>query len=205
MGGAGYARSVSEPSVPPELSERFSQIPKNESSPVVGYVVMFIGVAMVAYGITALWFGMREVMDVGGYCAEGGPYVIQQHCPDGAETLMLTGIPIGIIGLFVAMFGCARSSPGAVALLLLGWPALFISLGYNFIDYAITPPENMGSTAGWWVCGIVFALMGLPALAGIPWLVKAIRPDRRNAILAVFLLAIAVGIVIGIQIANSVD
>jgi len=73
MGGAGYARSVSEPSVPPELSERFSQIPKNESSPVVGYVVMFIGVAMVAYGITALWFGMREVMDVGGYCAEGAP------------------------------------------------------------------------------------------------------------------------------------
>jgi hypothetical protein len=196
---------VSQSDLQPDLSGRLSQIPKNESSPIVGYLVTFIGVAMVAYGITALWFGMRDVMDVGGYCAEGGPYVIQQHCPDGAELLMFTGIPVGIIGLFVAMFGCAKSSPGAMGLLLLGWPALFISLGYNFIDYAINPPENMGSTAGWWVCGIIFGLMGLPALAAIPWLVKSIRPDRRNAILAVFLLAIAAGIVIGIQVANSVD
>ncbi len=79
---------------------------------------------------------------------------------------------------------------GAAGLLLLGWPALFISLGYNFIDYAINPPEGMGSTAGWWVCGILFALMGLPALAGIPMLVKAIQPERRNAVLAVFLIAL---------------
>jgi len=196
---------VSQSDLPPELSGRLSQVPKSESSPVIGYLVMFIGVAMVAYGITALWFGMRDVMDVGGYCAEGGPYVSRQACPDGAETLMLTGIPVGIIGLFVAMFGCSKSSPGATGLLLLGWPALFISLGYNFIDYAINPPENMDGTAGWWVCGIIFGLMGLPALAGIPWLVRSIRPDRRNAVLAIFLLAVASGVVIGIQVANSVD
>ena len=195
---------MSQSELPPEISARISQIPKNESSPVAGYLVMFIGVTMVAYGITALWFGMREVMDVGGYCAEGGPYVVRQHCPDGAELLMLTGIPVGVIGLFVAMFGAAKSAPGAAGLLLLGWPALFISLGYNFIDYAINPPEEMGSTAGWWVCGIVFGLMGLPALAGIPWLLRSIRPDRRNAVLAIFLLAAAAGIVVGIQIANSV-
>jgi hypothetical protein len=44
--------------------------------------------------------------------------------------------------------------------------------------------------------------MGLPALVGIPWLVRSIRPDRRNAVLAVFLAAIAAGIVIGIQVAQ---
>ncbi|HMU26542.1 MAG: hypothetical protein U0R29_10075 [Solirubrobacterales bacterium] len=189
----------------PELSDRLSQIPKNEPFPVVGLVIFFVGMVMVAYGITALWFGMREVMDVGGYCAEGGPYVVRQHCPDGAELLIFTGIPIGIIGLFIALLGGAKSAKGAAGLLLLGWPALFISLGYNFIDYAINPPEGMGSTAGWWVCGILFALMGLPALAGIPMLVKAIQPERRNAVLAVFLIAAAAGVVIGIQVANAAD
>lgn len=190
---------------PPELSERLSNIPGSKPVPVVGFIVFFIGIALVAYGITALWFGMRDVMEVGGYCAEGGPYVIQQHCPDGAELLMFTGIPAGIIGLFVAMFGAAKSARGAASLLLLGWPALFVSLGYNFIDYAINPPEGMGSTVGWWVCGIMFALMGLPALAGIPWLVRGIEPERRNAVLTVFILAIAAGVTGGILIANSVN
>ena len=190
---------------PSDLTDRLAHIPKNESPPYVGYLIFFIGMAMLSYGITALWFGMRDVMEVGGYCAEGGPYVIQQHCPDGAELLMFTGIPAGIIGLFVAMLGAAKSARGAASLLLLGWPALFISLGYNFINYAINPPEGMGSTVGWWVCGIMFALMGLPALAGIPWLLRAIQPDRRNAVLTVFVLAAAAGVAAGILIAGSID
>jgi len=170
-------------------------------------VIFFVGMLMLAYGITALWFGMRGVMEVGGYCADGGSaYVIQQHCPEGTGLLMGTGIPLGIIGLFIAMWGAAKSAKGAIGLLLLGWPALFISLGYNFIDFAINPPEGMsGGTGGWWVCGIIFALMGLPALAGVPMLVKGVQPDRRNAILAIFALASAVGILVGIQVNNSLN
>jgi len=192
---------------PLSQSDPLVELPGNESQPIAGYAIFFVGIALVAYGITSLWFGMRDVMDVGGYCADGGSaYVIQQHCPDSAELLIFTGIPAGIIGLFIAMWGAAKSARGAITLLLLGWPALFISLGYNFIDYAINPPENMGGgTAGWWVCGVLFALMGLPALAGVPWLVKGIQPERRNAILGVFALASIAGIVLGIQVAGSVD
>lgn len=182
-----------------------SQIPGQERSPALGYGLFFIGLVMVAYGITALWFGMRDVMDVGGYCAEGGPYVIQQHCPDGAELLMFTGIPAGIIGLFVAMAGGSMAAKGAAGLLLLGWPALFCSLGWNFIQYAINPPEGMGSTVGWWICGVLFALMGVPALFAVPMLVKGIRPDRRNAILALFLIGSAAGITLGIWIRGLVN
>lgn len=189
----------------PELSARLSRIPGNERSPVLGYALFFVGLVMVAYGITALWFGMRDVMEVGGYCAEGGPYVIETHCPDGAELLMFTGIPAGIIGLFVAMLGGAKAARGAAGLLLLGWPALFVSLGYNFIDYAINPPEGMGSTAGWWVCGILFMAMGLPALGGIPFLLKGIQPDRRNVILEIFVIACVVGVGLGVVIAGRID
>ncbi len=186
-----------------DLSERLSHIPGNEPSPALGYLIFFIGVTMVAYGITALWFGMRDVMDVGGYCAEGGPYVSRQSCPDSAELLMFTGIPAGVIGLFIAMLGGAKAAKGAAGLLLLAWPALFISLGFNFIDYAIDPPENMDGTVGWWICGVIFGLMGLPALLGIPMLVKAIQPERRTAVLLAFVLAIGAGIALGIVIRDA--
>jgi hypothetical protein len=184
-------------------AEPLSHIPKDEGVPVAGYLIMFIGVLGVAYGITALWFGMREVMDVGGFCAEGGAYEIRQTCPDGAELLMLTGIPAGVIGLFVALVGCAKSGRGAAGLLLLGWPALFVSLGWNFIEYAINPPEGMGSSVGWWICGVLFALMGVPALFLIPSLVKGIQPERRNVILGVFLAAIAAGVLLGVWVADN--
>ena len=186
---------------PPELSERMSQIPRSEPAPILGYLIFFIGMVMVAYGISALWLGMRDVMDVGGYCAEGGPYEIRQTCPDRAELLMFTGIPVGVIGLFVAMIGGAKAAKGAAGLLLLGWPALFLSLGYNFIDYAINPPEGMEGTVGWWVCGVLFMLMGAPALLGVPMLVKGIAPDRRVPIIAIFLVAIAIGILVTAWIA----
>ena len=63
----------------------------------------------------------------------------------------------------------------------------------------------MGSTVGWWVCGVIFALMGLPALAAVPMLVKAIQPNRRSAVLAVFSVAAVIGVIGGILVANSVD
>jgi len=165
---------------------------------------MFFGVAMVAYGITALWFGMRDVLEVGGFCAEGGAYVVRQSCPEGSELLIFTGIGAGVIGIFVTIFGCFRAARGSVGLLLLGWPAVFISLGYNFIYYAINPPEEMGSTVGWWISGVIFMLMGIPALFGMPVLARNIQPERRNTVLAVYLLAAAAGIVAGIAVAGSV-
>ena len=192
---------MSQSEIDPVLSDRLSRIPGNEPVPVLGYLIFFVGMVMVAYGISALWLGMRDVMEVGGYCAEGGAYEIRQTCPDRAELLLFTGIPVGVIGLFVALIGGAKSAKGAAGLLLLGWPALFVSLGYNFIDYAINPPPDMGSTAGWWVCGVLFMLMGVPALFGIPALVKAIPPERRVPVLGIFLAAIAVGIVLVFRVA----
>lgn len=180
------------------------QNPENEPLPVVGLLIFFVGIAMMAYGITALWFGMREIMDVGGYCAEGGPYEIRQDCPDGAELLMLTGIPAGVIGVFVTLIGGGKCGRGAGLLALLGWPALFVSLGYNFIDYAISPPEGMGDPVGWWISGVIFGLMGLPALLGVPFLVRNIQPERRVAILTAFVLAVIAGVAFGIWVNSRV-
>ena len=50
---------------------------------------------------------------------------------------------------------------------LLAWPALFLSLGWNFLEFGFDPPgEDDGLVWGWIVCGVVFWLMGgLPLFA----------------------------------------
>lgn len=94
-----------------------------------------VGVAGLAMCLTLVFLAMRAVMDVGGFCAEGGPYVIEVHCPEGVP-LVLVG---GIFGLFG--FGGLTAWKGSLiggpygALVLLAWPALFLSLGWNLTGH----------------------------------------------------------------------
>ena len=39
---------------------------------------------VLAITLTWTFFSMRAVMNVGGSCADGGPYVSAQPCPDGS-------------------------------------------------------------------------------------------------------------------------
>src|SRR4029450_2301101 len=59
-------------------------------------LVLLIAVAGLGASITLVYLAMRAVMDVGGACADGGPYVSAQPCPDGTPGAML----FGIFGLF---------------------------------------------------------------------------------------------------------
>lgn len=144
---------------------------------VVGYL---IGVALGTACLTLVFLGMRSVMDVGGACADGGPYVSAQPCPDGAA-LALFG---GVLGLFAAAgliiwFG-SRLGGGYVSIVFLGWPALFISLGFNFIQYGVNPPAADPSRLewGWLIPGVMFwAMGGIPLLIGI-WGWQAARSGR---------------------------
>jgi hypothetical protein len=120
--------------------------------------------SVVALGITLTWtfFSMRAVMDVGGSCADGGPYVSAQPCPGGAGFIGIA-IPLMILATFAGSF--VAVSLGAPNLLVPMWTILFGSLGWNFLEYAITWPG--GVDPGWLICGIVFELMALPGLVVI--------------------------------------
>jgi hypothetical protein len=126
-------------------------------------VWILTSLATVAAGITLLFLGMRSVMEIGGACADGGPYVSAQPCPDGVPLLMIGGIWIGIIAAFI--YGWASIGAGVPSFIGLLWPALFMSLGWNFIEYAFNPPVGDGVVYGWLIPGIIFELMG-----GIPLL-----------------------------------
>ncbi len=112
-------------------------------------------------GLTLTWafLSMRTVMDVGGSCADGGPYVSAQPCPGGAGFIGIA-IPVMILVTFAGSF--VAISLKAPNLLVPMWTILFGSLGWNFLEYGFTDPS--GSVAGWIVCGVVFELMALPGL-----------------------------------------
>jgi hypothetical protein len=112
-------------------------------------------------GLTVAWafLSMRVVMDVGGSCADGGPYVSAQSCPGGAGFIGLA-IPLMLVAAFVG--SVAAASQGAPNLLVPMWAGLFLALGWNFLAYGLG--GSGGTDPGWVVCGVVFWLMGLPAL-----------------------------------------
>jgi hypothetical protein len=125
-------------------------------------VVLCVCVLVQGVCLTWAFLSMRAVMDVGGACADGGPYVSAQPCPDGA-VLIAVATPVLIIS---AMVGTAAAlSANAPNLLIPMWGVLFGSLGWNFLEFAFTSGD--GIVWGWLVCGVVFELMALPAILGI--------------------------------------
>jgi hypothetical protein len=141
---------------------------------VVDILLYLLGIAGVAAGITLLFLGMRALMDIGGMCAEGGPYVIETTCPEGTSLAMLLGIFGGIASLFLAAWKGAAIGEGAVSVVFLAWPALFGALGFNFLQSGFSPP---GDDAGWawsWIfCGVVFEVMAFGPLLGGVWGARA--------------------------------
>lgn len=137
------------------------------SSPAV-----FLSLAGAACGITLVFLGMRAVMEIGGACADGvSPYPIARPCPSGVPAALFGGIWGGLacIGVY-AVVTAARGVPG---LLPFAWPALFLSLGWNFLEYGVRPPDGGGPAWAWLLSGAVFVLMG-----GIPlalWAGPALR------------------------------
>jgi hypothetical protein len=135
---------------------------------VVEYV---IGMGGLAFTLTILWLSMRAVMGVGGSCASGGPFVPAVQCPDVVVALT----PLSIFGLFIfgglAAWGAVSLGGSWFGLISLGWPALFLSLGWNFLDFGLHPPGGIPDGQvewSWLFCALIFGLMGgIPLVVGL--------------------------------------
>ncbi|MEZ5100159.1 MAG: SHOCT domain-containing protein [Thermoleophilia bacterium] len=135
-------------------------------------VLQFVGLGGFCMWLTMLSLGMRSVMDVGGSCASGGPFVSAQPCPSGAWVVPVA-IWLGLLSLGLYLLGNLPQGPHLAAL---AWPALFLTLGWNFLDYGI---HNGGAgSAGMLVCAVVFGLMG-----GLPLLVLRDPKTREHVLL----------------------
>jgi uncharacterized membrane protein SirB2 len=157
--------------------------------------VTVVSVLVVAVSLTWVYLVMRSVMNVGGSCADGGPYVSAQPCPDGT-VLMAVGVPVLII---FAMIGTvSASSVGAPNLLVPMWGVLFGTLGWNFLEYAFIGPDIVW---GWLVCGVMFWAMALPAfvfmIAQFRTMVRTPQQDRSWLWLPAYGFLGAVGVLVG--------
>jgi hypothetical protein len=115
-----------------------------------------LGLALVVVGLVWLNRVASAVMDVGGSCASGGPYEVATPCPQGAW-MAPVGIFLGLGGLAYYAF---RRPAGSPSLVVFAWPALFGSLGYQFIRAAVDSTDAWG----FWLCGVLFLLMAAAPL-----------------------------------------
>ncbi len=140
----------------------------------LGHVVAYLfGIAGLAFCIALLWLGMRAVMDLGGFCASGGPYVIAVECPDAVVATTPLSIFGGLLAVGLIVWGGSSLDGAWAGLAFLAWPALFLSLGWNFLEFGFFPPDG-GWVWSWLLCGVLFVLMGaVPLVVAI----AAMRED----------------------------
>jgi len=93
---------------------------------------------------------------LGGFCASGGPFVIETECPDS----VIVFTPLSIVGMFLAVaIGLFFARGFAAPLVVWAWPILFVGLG---IQFALSAFQPGGVAFG--VIAVLFILMGLAPL-----------------------------------------
>ena len=149
-------------------------------SRLLGVPLTLIGAGGFIAALVSLYRGMRDVMRTnGGFCANGGPYVIAQHCSSSDVKLVLFGVFGMLLAGLAVMVGLALSRGPLLAAGLLMWTALFGALGWNFLSLGLSPPPHQTGTAAWIVCGVIFELMALGGL--IPAVMVIVNGARDRA------------------------
>ena len=94
------------------------------------------------------------VIGLGGYCASGGPYVIETECPEAVVVFA----PLGIFGMLAAAGVALIFARGfGVSLVAWAWPILFVWLGAQFAVGAVGGVSIVTNI----VIGVMFIVMGL--------------------------------------------
>ena len=141
--------------------------------PLDGLIKAMIGYAGMAMCLTLVYLSMRAVMDIGGACADGGPYVVARSCPQGTTITLLGGIFGGILFVFIAALGGAEVGGIWSGAPLIGWAALFGALGWNFLDYGVfNAPAETGIDGGLAICGVLFWIMAAGGLVALVTLAR---------------------------------
>ena len=141
--------------------------------------LVLVCLAGVAASISLLFLGMRAVMDVGGVCAEGGPFEIRQQCPEGVTAVILIAIWGGLISAGVCAWQAVKHDVTNV--IAFAWPALIFSLAWNFFEYGLNPPGDSGVSWAWLLCGALFVVVGgFPIAIVVPAWRRSGRKEARD-------------------------
>lgn len=120
-------------------------------------LVLLVSLFGFAFCVTSLYLAMRGIMRLGGMVASGGPYAIAHPAP-GWVWLLPVSIMAGLV--FIGLNLYAGHRVGGFKAVVFAWPALFLSLGWNFLEFAFKGGGGHGIVWGWLVCGVIFIPMG---------------------------------------------
>lgn len=125
-----------------------------------------------AFFFLGLYQSASVVIGLGGFCASGGPYVIETECPEA----VIVFAPIGIFGMFAAAGVALIIARGfGVSLLAWAWPILFVGLGMPFILGAVSGVGVISNI----IVGVLFIVMGL---APVWFLISSKAVDRKSVV-----------------------
>ncbi len=129
-----------------------------------------------SFCIACIYLGMRGVMRLGGFVATGGPYEIAHQAPNWIWVFPLA-ILLMMASIFISLFASSRiSGPNIMAL---SWSALFISLGWNFMQFGFGIGMGGMLSGGWIICAVVFIPMGLvPLIFIVSSFFRSLRENR---------------------------
>jgi hypothetical protein len=91
------------------------------------------------------------------------------------DLLLILAFPLGFLGVGLMVWKGIRLGGRYAGLAALAWPALFLSLGWNFLEYGIAPPGSGGIVWGWLIPGVVFVVMGGADRRGGPGFARGMR------------------------------
>lgn len=139
------------------MSDAAATRPRWYRTPAVRVGGYTLGWFLIALGITLLFQMAVALSDIGGFCATGGPFVIETEC---SARIALWGTTSPWIGLAGAAIGVFAAGGFGVRILALAWPILFVSLGVTFLRTFVVSGDVTGL-----LIGIMFVVMGLVPLA----------------------------------------
>lgn len=99
-------------------------------SPIWRYVGSAASWLIFAFAFTVFCLSLFGVLQVGGTCADGGPYVIAVHCPENTGFFTQVGVYGGLLAVLVSLM-IARAF--GTRLVVLAWPILFLTLALPFL------------------------------------------------------------------------
>jgi hypothetical protein len=151
-------------------------------SRVLGPPLVALGAAGFVACLVCLYSGMRDVMRTsGGFCANGGAYVIAQHCTSGDVRLVMVGILGALVSAGVVAVATGWLDGPVLGISLTMWSAMFGALGWNFIQ-----PPRAHSSGGWIVSGVAFWALALGGLIPVAvmvfaWLRRGGKPEPASS------------------------
>ena len=141
---------------------------------------VFISLAGLACWLTVLFLAQRAVIEIGGVCAEGGPYVTERPCPKGVPGLTLASIWGSLV--FCALYAWQTIKNEVFPrFLALVWSVAYFSLAWNFLVFGVDAPGEAGVEWMWLVCAFIFFIAGaIPLYLAIPAFISTFKRAGTN-------------------------